>query len=190
MLRKSLQAQDRHGAVDFPHSTANQIRRRRGIAAGVRRELEMKENIALETLGEGEVERAVGILIEQTPPRVGHDADDLNLRFRPVLCLQRILLRELDLLAERVAVRPEFLRQDFIDDRDRRGRLMHRFRHVEGAPAQQRQADGFEIIRAHAIPARGEGAAFRRGRGPRVRRRIGPAALDLFIERDEPERHR
>ena len=72
----------------------------------------------------------------------------------PLLACAGILFRKLNPLAQRVAIGPELLRQHFVDDRNLRRRLMHRFRHVEGAAAQQRQAHGFEIIRTDAVQVR------------------------------------
>ena len=64
---------------------------------------------------------------------------------------------ELNSLSERVALRPQFLRQDFVDDRDRGPAGLGRFGHGERAAAKQRQSDRREIIRADAVPQRREG---------------------------------
>ena len=54
--------------------------------------------------------------------------------------------RELHSLPKRIAIRPQFLRQVFIDDSDRRAARLRRFRVGKGATAQHRQTDRGEII--------------------------------------------
>ncbi|MBQ01344.1 MAG: hypothetical protein CL477_11745 [Acidobacteria bacterium] len=51
-----------------------------------------------------------------------------------------------DLLSERVAVGPQRLRQCLIDDRHCRGRVCHRLRRREFAPAQHRQPERTEVV--------------------------------------------
>src|SRR5213075_240329 len=60
----------------------------------------------------------------------------------------RVLIRELNSLAERVAIGPQLFRQHFVDDRHGRRGLMHRFGHGESAAAQKPHADSLEIIGA------------------------------------------
>src|SRR6185369_11639041 len=118
MLREVFQAQDRNRAVDLMHSATDQIRGRTRIATGARREFDVKEDIALEAAGKGEIKRAVGLILEQACPGVRHNPDNLDRRLSRAAALRigRVLVRKLYLLTQRIAARPKLLCQYFIDN--------------------------------------------------------------------------
>ena len=183
MLRERFHSQNGNRGINLPHGPTNEVRGRAGITAGVGREFDLKEDVALEPAGKRKIERAVWILFEQIGARVRHDANDLNLSSRlGALSWRRILFCELNLLSQGIAIGPEFPGQHLVDDGNGRRSLMHRFRHVEGPTAQEGQAHGLEVIRAHAVPVRTEGQTFRGSGGLRVWCRIGSAALNRFAE--------
>ena len=90
------------------------------------------------------------------------------------------LVAEMHPLSKRIAFRPQFFREDFIDDRDRRSAGLGRFRRRKCAAAQQWQPDRLEIIRADAVPVRIESEPLRGGGGPSVRSRLSSGALHGF----------
>src|SRR5689334_19125416 len=118
------------------HGATNQLRGRIDVLAGAGGELEMKENVALETSGKRKIKGAVRISVKQTARRVSHDSNNLDrcpcfvrLGFR------RIVIRDLDLLSERAALRPEFICQRLVNDRHSWRSLVHGLGRIEGAPS-------------------------------------------------------
>ena len=124
---------DRIGSPDQPpHRLANQVGRRHRIGGGVRRELDVEENVALEATGKRQIKRTGRILFEKVFPRVGHDPHHFDSLIRcagptalltdrsliPAFGPRRVVGRKLDFLAERIAIRPELFREHFVDDRD------------------------------------------------------------------------
>src|SRR6185436_15558457 len=132
-------------------------------------EFDYEEDVALKTACEWQVNRAARIAFKQAVTRCRDDPGDLDRFARfdraafivtgrrgSLLCALRCATGKLDSLSERVAIRPKLLRQNCVDDRHRRTAAQPRFRRGESAPAEQRQTDGREIIRADAVPGRAE----------------------------------
>src|SRR5262245_11300816 len=116
MLRERFQGQDRNGGVNCTDRATNEIRGSGRVATCIRCEFEMKENIALKTTGKRKVECATWFLGKQIVPCVRNDADDFDLCFSlATVPPARIAFVELNPLAQRVAIGPKLLRQDFID---------------------------------------------------------------------------
>src|SRR5262245_63077058 len=114
-------------------------------------------NVALESARERQINSAGRLLFKKRVTRGWDDSDDFNrlvLLFRfiqigasssvgtaGILRRWRICRRVLNALSERVAVRPKFLSQNFVDHRDLRTGL-GRFRFGEGATTHDRQSNG------------------------------------------------
>jgi hypothetical protein len=63
----------------------------------------------------------------------------------------------LNALTKGVPLRPEFFREDFIDDRDHGAAGLGRFSLSENSAAEQGQTDGCKLIGPHAIPGGAKG---------------------------------
>src|ERR1700693_6502238 len=116
-----------------------------------------KRNIALESTRERQVNPAGRILFEEGVARCRHDANDFDrlvLLFRFIqvsapadvaaaasLGRRRIWICILNALSERITIRPEFLCQNFVDDRNLRTGL-GRLRFGERATANHWQSNG------------------------------------------------
>ena len=67
----------------------------------------------------------------------------------------------MDALAKRVAVRPKFFRESFVDDRDRGAARLGRFRDGKITAANKRYSHSGKVIGANAVIARAEGEPVR-----------------------------
>ena len=120
-----------------------------------------KGDVALKAPSKRNVNGAVRIAFEQSVTRRGHDADDLDGLARFDLTAEvflnshasvaafragRVVARELNSLAKRIALRPEFFREHFVNDRHGRAAGLGGLGFVEGATAQDRQPDRGEVV--------------------------------------------
>ena len=167
--------------------STEKIRRRNQIAACIR-ELDVEKTLLWNP--PRTEDRACRLILSRTTaarvsaiPTTSICAPVGALRIRPTQFRKQTL-------AQRIAIGPKFVRQDFIDDRNRRSGLMHRFRYGEGAPAQQPNAHSLEKIRADIVRVRVERETFCRRRGPRVGRWICPSAANRLVQLDHAERDR
>ena len=126
-------------------------------------------NVTLEALRERYIDRNARFLLEKGSTSHWDDSNNFNglVRFffaqvgahshstaATAFRAWRIAGGKLDPLPERVAVRPKFLRQRFVNNRDGRALSLRRLRSGKSATAQDRKPDRLEIIRADSIPAR------------------------------------
>src|SRR5437588_3200248 len=116
-----------------------------------------KRSVALESTRERQVNSASLLLFEKRVARCRHDADyfdrlSLLLLFTHIgaapdvttfaaLSRWRICRRVLNVLSKRISIWPQFLCQNFVDDRDFRAGLS-RLRFGERATANDRQSNG------------------------------------------------
>ena len=100
----------------------------------------------MKTARKRQVDGAAGLLLEDGIPDGGHDADDLDALAWSAVAVRRpsparFRACELEVLPERIAVRPEFFREHFIDDRDGRAVGLRRLGGCECSSAEKRKAD-------------------------------------------------
>src|SRR5438270_253583 len=153
-----------------------------------------KRNVALESARERQVNPASWLFFEERVASCRHDADYFN-RLSPLLFFThigaasdvttfaalgrcRICRRVLNVLTKRITIRPKFLRQNFVNDRDF-GAGLGRLRFGERATANDRQSNGWKIIRAHAVPWCFESKPVRGSRRLGVRSKSKTGALDF-----------
>ena len=192
--------------MNLARNTGALVGRSHFVAARKRVEFDEEESVALKAAAKRQIKRAARFLLEKVVTRRRNDADNLNgfarldIAFSTLLDADsrtavifpawRIVVRILDPLAERVAIRPKFFRERVVDNRNRWSTILRRFGGGEGAAAQQRQTDRREIIRADAVPGGVKREAVGGGCRLGLRRGIDPGALHRFAERNHPERNR
>src|SRR3954469_5578152 len=160
--------------------------------------------VALEAAAERHIDIICRPLFEERVARVRHDPDDfdalsganLTVCFVDLRCAAALgavgrrcdLGRELHSLSERVAFRPELLRQLVVNNCHCGPAGLRRLSGGEGAATQKRQASGLEIIRSDtAVPGEAEVVRCRPGLRVLWRRRTG--ALHALAVPEHPERY-
>src|SRR5204863_3994806 len=126
------------GALD---SAAQQVCRGRFVARRKRSEFHKKESVVLKAAGKRQIERTDRLFFEQSVFDGRHNAD--NFDWLAALDLATAVLGsfrrsaftngKLNSLPERVTVRPQFFRKDFVDDGNRRSARFGRFGGGESA---------------------------------------------------------
>ena len=97
------------------------------------------------------------------------------------LSARSVVFGELNLLAERVPVRPEFLGECFVDNCNRWSFGLVRFVRGEGATAKDGKADRGKIIRADAVVSGAIGQSFRGTGRLLIRCHMHAGALNCHI---------
>src|SRR5437870_8256368 len=171
MFRKSPQLENGKQRIDALDGPAQQVCRGGFAARRRRRESHKKEDVVLKAAGERQVERTNWFFFEQSVFAGWYNADNFNrlaaldLATAALGSVGRSAFTDgkLNLVSERVTVRPQFFRKDFVDDGKGRSSRLGGFGGSKSAAPQQRQSDCRKIIRADAVPERSEGSSFSRG---------------------------
>src|SRR6266498_232415 len=156
MLCERSQRNDRDRRIDIVHGASEQIGRGRLISGSERTKPNKKENVALESTRERQVNSACRFLFEERVARCRYDADYFDRLFLLLLFIQirapsmdasvalgrrRTCAHILNALSKRITIRPELLCQNFVNNRDLWTGLS-RLRFGERATPNHRQSNG------------------------------------------------
>src|SRR5437867_1942490 len=93
---------------------------------------------------------------------------------------RRVIACELNSLTERNGIRPKFLRQDFVYDRNQWTVGLSGFGGIKRSSAQDWQSNRTEIVRAYAVPRSVKGETFRGGGWLLIWSGTNASALHIF----------